>query len=160
MLAGCYCVGSVCDIAHRDQLNGKDITPSEILELPVDIVVPAALENAITEENAPRVRAKIILEMANGPLTAEADTILRGQGTVVIPDILANAGGVAVSYFEWYQNLHDERWEKEDVFAKLGEKMSAAAAAVWHASQKYDVSLRDAAYAVALERLQKAITDK
>jgi glutamate dehydrogenase (NADP+) len=155
-LAGCYCIGSVCDIANREQLNGRDISSTEVLELPVDIIVPAALENAITEENADRIKAKIVLELANGPTTREADALLRGRGIAVIPDILANAGGVAVSYFEWYQNNHNEHWKKEDVFKKLEEKMNKAAKAVYTTATKLNCSLRDGAYAVALERLTTA----
>lgn len=155
MLAGCYCVGSVCDVRYKDKLQGKDITPQELLELPVDILIPAALENVVTKENASRIQAKILLEMANGPTTDEADTILGDKNITIIPDILANSGGVATSYFEWYQNLHDEQWSKEIVFAKLQEKMEDATQAVFAAHKKHGVSLRDAAYAVALERLER-----
>lgn len=152
-LAGCYCVGSVCDLSNMESLGGRDVSPEEVLTLPVDIVVPAALENAITEENAKDIKASIVLEMANGPTTLEADKILARKGALVIPDFLANAGGVAVSYFEWYQNMHGELWSKDEVFKKLREKMDAAARAVYEASKEYDVSLRDAAYIVALKRL-------
>ena len=152
-LAGCYCVGSVCDLATMESVGGRDISPEEVLTLPVDVVVPAALENAITEENAPDIQASIVLELANGPTTIEADAILAKKGVTVIPDILANAGGVAVSYFEWYQNIHGEKWKKEDVFAKLKEKMEAASEAVHAASLECKVSLREAAYIVALKRL-------
>ncbi len=158
-LAGCYCVGSVCDISNIEQVGGRDIAPQDIFALPVDIVVPAALENAITAQNAGAVRAKIVLEMANGPTTAEADDILRTMGVQVIPDILANAGGVAVSYFEWYQNRHDEEWEKEKVFARLKEKMETAARAVAARAASLGIPLRDAAYVVALERLRVRRTD-
>lgn len=155
-LAGCYCVGSVCDLSNMESLGGRDVSPEEVLTLPVDIVVPAALENAITEENAKDIKASIVLEMANGPTTLEADKILARKGALVIPDFLANAGGVAVSYFEWYQNMHGERWSKDEVFKKLREKMDAAARAVYEASKEYDVSLRDAAYIVALKRLAES----
>ena len=155
-LAGCYCLGSVCDFSNMDKLGGRDISPEEVLELPLDIVVPAALENAITENNAPRIEASIVLELANGPTTEAADEILRKKRVTVIPDILANAGGVAVSYFEWYQNMHEEAWDKEDVFEKLKEKMDTATRAVYDASKEYSVSLRDAAYIVALKRLAES----
>ncbi len=135
---------------------GKDISSDEVLTLPVDIVVPAALENAITEKNALDIKASIVLELANGPTTIEADEILRAKGVTVIPDILANAGGVAVSYFEWYQNTHDEKWKKEDVFKKLKEKMDSAVHAVYDAHKAYGVSLREAAYIVALKRIATA----
>lgn len=131
----------------------KDISPEEILTLPVDILVPAALENAITEKNARDVKAKIILEMANGPTTLEADAILREKGVIVVPDILANAGGVVVSYFEWLQNRSTETWSKENVLLKLKEKMESTATRVAAESERRDISLRDAAYVVALQRL-------
>src|SRR3989338_1658213 len=155
-LAGCYCVGSVCDLSNMEVLGGRDISPQEVLELPVDIIVPAALENAITEENAKKIQASIVLEMANGPTTLEADEVLRKKHVMVIPDILANAGGVAVSYFEWYQNMHDEKWKKDDVFARLKDKMDTATQAVYENAKDYKVSLREAAYIVALKRLYDA----
>lgn len=155
LLAGCYCVGSVCDLENKKALGGKDISSSDILELPVDIVVPAALENVITKDNAGNIRAKIILEMANGPTTLEADKILNKRKIVVIPDILANSGGVATSYFEWYQNLHNEKWSKEEVFYKLKEKIESAAGAVFAVSEQYKVTVREAAYILALERIQQ-----
>jgi len=155
-LAGCYCVGSVCDMKNKNRLNGKTITSAELLELPVDIIVPAALENVITEQNAKKIQASIILEMANGPTTKEADEILAKNNTVVIPDVLANSGGVAVSYFEWYQNIHNEKWTKTAVFEKLKEKMEIAAQSVYETAQKRSVTLREGAYIVALDRLQGA----
>ena len=158
-LAGCYCVGSVCDMKYKDDLKGRDISPVEVLELPVDIIVPAALENVITIENAKNIQAKIILELANGPTSAEADEFLHKKGVTIIPDILANAGGVAVSYFEWYQNLHNQRWTKEDVFARLEEKMNKAVELVYGASKERNITLRDAAYLVGLQRLDKKWTE-
>lgn len=134
-------------------LGGRDISPSEVLTLPVDIVAPSALENAITETNAAQIQAWIVLELANGPTTREADTVLHKAGKMVIPDILANAGGVAVSYFEWHQNMYGETWEKPDIFAKLEEKMQAATRAVFDVSREYKVPLREAAYILALKRL-------
>ncbi len=155
VVAECYCLGSVCDLSNKKALGGKNITPKELLELPVDIIIPAALENVITEENAPKIKAKIILEMANGPTTLGADKILKKKGKIVIPDILANSGGVAGSYFEWYQNINDEKWTKEEVFKKLKEKMENATNQVLKAKEKYKVTLREAAYIVALKRIEK-----
>ncbi len=152
-IAGCYCVGSVCDLSNMGELGGRDISPDEVLTLNVDIVVPAALENSITKENAKGIQASIILEMANGPTTAEADEILKEKNTLIIPDILANAGGVAVSYFEWYQNIHGETWNQNLVFERLKETMESAAEMVYKTSLEQIVSLREAAYMVALKRI-------
>ncbi len=154
----CYCIGSVCDAAAKEKLGGRDITGDEVLTLPVDIVVPAALENTITKENVEKIKASIVLEMANGPTTLEADEVLAEKGVTVIPDILANSGGVAVSYFEWYQNMHNEKWTKEDVLAKLKTLMETATDEVFAASEKYKVSLREAAYIVALQRLSGSVS--
>lgn len=131
----------------------REISSQDILTLDVAILVPAALENAITKENAGAVKASIVLELANGPLTPEADSILRERGVVVLPDILANAGGVTVSYFEWYQNMNNEQWTKEMCLKKLEEKMQRATAQVVAMASKTNTTLREAAYLVALERL-------
>lgn len=155
-VAGCYCVGSVCDLSNMSALGGRDIAPEEVLTLPVDIVVPAALENAITKDNAPHIKASIVLEMANGPTTLEAEKILHDKGVLVIPDVLANAGGVAVSYFEWYQNMHAERWGVDQVYANLLELMKRAAEDVYDRAQDENISLRTAAFARALDLLQEA----
>lgn len=149
-LSGCYCVGSVCDLN-----KGRKITNEELLELPVDILIPSALGNVITKENAAKIQAKIILEMANGPITSDADALLARKETLVIPDILANAGGVCTSYFEWYQNMHEEKWTKEEVFKKLKAQMERVTSDVFTASKKYTMTLRDSAYAVALQRIQR-----
>lgn len=152
-LAGCYCVGSVCNVTNKKVLGGSDVAPEEVLTLPVDIIVPAALENVITRENAPKIQAKFVLEMANGPSTEEADKILAKRGIVVIPDILANAGGVATSYFEWYQNLHQMHWTKAAVFRKLKAKMQKAAIAVNAMATQHKGTLRQGAYLLALQRI-------
>lgn len=156
LIAGCYGVGSVCGLDNKGQLGGRDISSDEVLELSVDIAVPAALENVITKENARKIKAKIILEMANGPTTLEADEILKKRNITVVPDILANSGGVAASYFEWYQNTHNEKWTKEEVFHKLRGKMERAVEAVFAVSDTYKATVREAAYILALERIQKA----
>jgi len=153
MLAGCYCVGSVCDVSNKDVVGAREISSDEILTLSVDIVVPAALENSITEKNAKKIKANIVLEMANGPTTLEADAILEKKGITVIPDVLANAGGVAVSYFEWEQNRKNEHWKKNDVFARLQKLMDDATSTVISVSKKRKVTLREATYITAVERI-------
>jgi glutamate dehydrogenase/leucine dehydrogenase len=132
---------------------GENILPESIVSLAVDIFVPAALENAITKENARDVKAKFVLELANGPTTLEADAVLNNKGVTVIPDILANAGGVAVSYFEWLQNTSGQKWTKEQVLSELKCKMEAASEKVFALSRNH-LSLRDAAYVVALKNIQ------
>ncbi len=151
-LAGCYCTGSVCDLK-----KGKQITNDALLELPVDIIVPSALENVLTKANAGKIKAKVVLEMANGPTTADADSALYKKGIPVIPDILSNSGGVSVSAFEWEQNLKGQKWTKAQVNAKLKKKMDLAARAVWDASVKYKTDLRTAAFVVALGRIMAAM---
>lgn len=151
-LAGCYCSGSVCDLK-----KGKTITNEQLLELPVDILVPSALENVLTGKNAKKIKARVILEMANGPTTPEADTILYKRGIPVIPDILSNSGGVSVSAFEWEQNLKGQHWTKDAVNRKLKAKMEKETANVWLASKKYKTDLRTAAFIVALTRIGKAV---
>ncbi len=147
-LAGCYCSGSVCDLS-----KGKPISNEELLTLPVDILVPSALENVITVKNAADIKAKIILEMANGPTTTEADDILFAKKTVVVPDILSNSGGVTVSCFEWEQNLNNQHWSKEEVHERLTVKMEKATTAVWDTAKEYKTDMRKAAFIVALRRL-------
>ncbi|MBI4160737.1 MAG: Glu/Leu/Phe/Val dehydrogenase [Candidatus Yanofskybacteria bacterium] len=153
-LAGCYCAGSVCDIANEDIIGAQEISSEEVLTLPVDIIVPAALENAITEKNVRAIKAKIVLEMANGPTTLEADAILSKNKIMVIPDVLANTGGVAVSYFEWVQNRKNQHWAKDDVFTKLRRYMERATDNVIVIAEKHRISFREAAYVAALESLQ------
>jgi len=137
--------------------RAKNITNEELLELDVTILIPAALENQITEENAGRVKAKISAELANGPTTPEADEILYQNGVYVIPDFLCNAGGVTVSYFEGVQNAYNYYWDLEEVHEKLDKKMTAAFHAVHEMAQKKKVHNRLAAYLVAVERVAEAI---
>ena len=134
----------------------KRITNAELLELPCDILIPAALENQITAENADRIKAKIVIEAANGPTSVEADEILNKKGVKVLPDILSNSGGVIVSYFEWVQNLQNFYWEEDDVNAKLKRQIVGAFNDVFDAREKYDCTCRVAAYIVALNRLVTA----
>lgn len=134
----------------------KRITNAELLELPCEILIPAALENQITAENADRIKAKIVIEAANGPTSVEADEILNKKGVKVLPDILSNSGGVIVSYFEWVQNLQNFYWEEDDVNAKLKRQIVGAFNDVFDAREKYDCTFRVAAYIVALNRLVTA----
>ena len=133
--------------------NSRPISNEELLEMEVDILVAAALENVITEDNAPRIRAKIVAELANGPSTPEADAILHRNGVRVLPDILCNAGGVTVSYFEMVQNAYMFYWDESQIQQQLDKKMTDAYLSVLDAARKYDINLRPAAYVVAVERV-------
>jgi glutamate dehydrogenase/leucine dehydrogenase len=136
--------------------GSKPISNEDLLELDVDILAPSALENAITSENAPQIKAKIVAEGANGPTTPDADDILSGKGIIVIPDILANGGGVTVSYFEWVQNLQQFFWTDADVREKLEKHMTQAFEAVWETSKREKVDMRMGAYMVAIGRVAEA----
>lgn len=136
--------------------GADNITNEVLLELPVAILVPAALENVLTAENAQNIQTKLILELANGPTTPEADAVFAEKGIVVIPDILANSGGVATSYFEWYQNMHNEKWAKDEVLKKLDDLMTKAFADVLSAKKEFNTTFRNAAYIVAIKRIQEA----
>lgn len=129
------------------------ISNEELLELNFDILIPAALENALNEKNAHNIKAKLIIEMANGPTTPEADIIFANKGIIVLPDILANSGGVCSSYFEWYQNEHQEVWKKDDVFEKLSKKLKKAFQDVLFLKKKYNTSFRYAAYILGYQRI-------
>ena len=137
--------------------NAKKISNEELLELDVDILVAAALENVITKENAGRIKAKVIVELANGPTTPEADAILFQNKVHVIPDFLANAGGVTVSYFEMVQNIMRYCWSFDEVYQKLDERMTMAYQGVLAASKKYKINMRQAAYTVAVARVVEAM---
>ena len=137
-------------------LGSKDLTNEELLETECDVLVPAAFENQVTTENAPKLRTKVILELANGPITPGADEILFKKGIPIIPDVLANSGGVTVSYFEWDQNLKGEHWSEKEVFEKLLPMMNDAAQKVFENGKKYSTDLRRGAFILALERIEEA----
>ena len=136
---------------------GKEISNAELLALEVDVLAPCALENQLTSENAGKVHAKIVVEGANGPTTPEADVILRQNGVLVVPDILANCGGVVVSYFEWVQNLQGYYWEFDEVQEKETVVLRRAFRDIWNLAQEYDVDLRTASYMMSIRRVEKAM---
>jgi glutamate dehydrogenase/leucine dehydrogenase len=135
--------------------GAKEISNEELLETPCDLLVPAAFENVITDQNAPKLRAKALLELANGPVTPEADEILFKAGIPVIPDVLANSGGVTVSYFEWDQNLKGERWSEADVNAKLKTILDDSSKKIFSTSKELNTNLRNSAFILALERIKE-----
>jgi glutamate dehydrogenase (NAD(P)+) len=137
--------------------GSKPISNEELLELDVTVLFPSALENVITAENAPRIKAKISAELANGPTTPEADEILWKKGVYVIPDFLCNAGGVTVSYFEMVQNAYDYYWDIETVHERLDRKMTAAFHAVHETAKKYNIDNRTAAYVVSVQRVAEVV---
>ncbi|MDK2891923.1 Glu/Leu/Phe/Val dehydrogenase [Methanohalophilus sp.] len=147
--------GSVVGLSNTDPISNEDL-----LELDVDILIPAALEHVITENNADKIKAKIVAELANGPTTPKADVILHERGVHVIPDFLCNAGGVTVSYFEMVQNFYMYYWSEERVHSRLDRKMTDAYHAVLEASKKYDIDMRTAAYVVAIDRVVVAMSDR
>lgn len=143
--------------AHGGRLEGfegaEPMDPSKLLTSEVDVIVPAAVEDVITEHNAPYIKAKLIVEGANGPTSASADPIIYGKGISVVPDILANSGGVTVSYFEWVQNKQGFKWSSEMVTERADRIMTDAFEKVYATSQKYNCSLRIAAYVVAIDKV-------
>jgi len=143
---------SVCNLPGMEPISDE-----ELLELDVDILIPAAIESVITEKNAPNIKAKIIAELANGPTTPEADDILYSNGVHVIPDFLCNAGGVTVSYFEMVQNFYLYSWAETEVRERLDEKMTAAYHSVLNTSREYKINMRQAAYVRAVERVVEAM---
>ena len=143
--------GTVAGFSGGDRISNKDV-----LEYPCDVLVPAALEKVITRENAPRIKAKIVAEAANGPTLPDADELLFERGIMVLPDILANAGGVSVSYFEWVQDLQENFWEEEEVNERLRRKMVRAFRETLEQSKKYKTDMRHGAYVVAVGRVAEA----
>lgn len=150
-------------IKHKEEtksvidFNGaKNITNEELLALEVDVLVPAALNSVITEKNWENIKAKTIVEIANGPISLPESKKLAEAGITIIPDVLANSGGVVVSYFEWRQNLDKENWETDDVNTKLKDKIRSAFDSLWETSVKYKLDLRTAAYVLAVARILEA----
>jgi len=150
-----YCEGSLCNLVEH-----QVITNAELLELKVDILIPAALENQITADNAARIQAALIFEVANGPINSAADAILEAKEIQVFPDILVNAGGVTVSYFEWVQNRSGYYWSLEEVNQRLQSKMTHETELIWATAQELACSMRTAAYVHALKRLAESIEAK
>lgn len=140
--------------------GSKNISQEELLTADVDVLVPAALENQITKSNVKDIKAKLIVELANGPTTPEADEILKEMNIEIVPDVLANAGGVTVSYFEWEQNIKNKHWIEEDVFAKLDKIMRESFAASWETKEKYNIDMRTASFILAVERIAKAMEER
>jgi len=149
--AHCQKTGSVVNYPEAD-----NITNAQLFELPCDILIPAALEGQITHDNAYNIKAKVIVEGANGPTSPFADEVLDDKGVFVVPDILANAGGVTVSYFEWVQNVQKLFWTEDDVNQRLQQIMSRAFYEVYDISVKEKVNMRTAAYMLAIDRVARA----
>ena len=145
--------GSVINFSQAENISNDGL-----LELEVTVLCPSALENSITQGNAPKIRAKIVAELANGPTAPEADEVLYHNGVFVIPDFLCNAGGVTVSYFEWVQNIYNYYWDEEEVHLRLNKKMTQAFQAVLAESLKHKISMRLAGYIVAVARVAEAIS--
>ncbi len=144
----------------KDLSGAKNIPSDKIFELDADIIIPAALENVISEKNVSKIKASCILEVANGPTTFSADGILESKGIDIIPDILANSGGVTVSYFEWVQNLQRYYWNKDEITGHLKQKISSAFREIYNLSTSKKISLRQSAYALAINRIGKAVSNR
>jgi glutamate dehydrogenase (NADP+) len=151
-LKAIYCEGSICELVPAEA-----VTNEELLELDVDVLIPAALENQISAENARRIRAPVVVEVANGPTSPDADALLASDGKLVIPDILANAGGVTVSYFEWVQNRQGLYWTRGEVSTRLREIMAREFNAVFDRMEALGTDMRTAAYVHALQRIGEAV---
>lgn len=151
-LTAVYCNQSVCET-----LDFKHISNEELITMGVDILIPAALDGVITQNNASQVKAKYIVEIANGPVESDADSLLQANNVTIVPDILANSGGVIVSYFEWLQNRQGEQWTLDKVEEKLHQKLEKAFENAWQIYTEKGISLRDSVYNVALVALTEAI---
>jgi glutamate dehydrogenase (NAD(P)+) len=154
-------------LAHKQEhgtlegLSGTDpVTNEELLEAPCDILAPCALEQVVTDENADRIKASVICEGANGPVTPSADAILEDRDVLVLPDVLANAGGVVVSYFEWVQGLQEYFWREDEVNAKLHDIVARAFEDAWQTRDRYETSLRMSSYGLAVQRVAEATTTR
>lgn len=151
------CGGDKCKCPRDDEATGEVISNQELLELDVDVLIPAALENQITADNVGRITASVVIEVANGPTTNEADRVLADRGTILVPDILANAGGVTVSYFEWVQNRAGYYWSEAKVHERLRQIMTQEFSRVYTLAEDKQIDLRTAAYVHALQRIGEAI---
>jgi len=156
-IRGMYCEGSVCDVQRMKHDDAKIITNEQLLELDCDVLIPAALDNVIHAKNAAKIRAGIILELANGPVSPEADEILNKRGVIIVPDVLANAGGVTVSYFEWVQGRSGNEWTGERVESELSRIMLRAFEQVRAEAKRKKLSLRQAAFNIAVQRIVEAV---
>ena len=146
--------GSVVDLAGTDGI--EPLTNAELIELDVDVLIPAAVEEVITEDNADRVQARIVVEAANHPTTPGADKILRDRDVLVVPDILANAGGVTGSYFEWTQNIQQFTWKEDRFLAELADRLAKACRDTLTFAEEHGVTLRQAAFAIGIRRVADA----
>ena len=154
-IGSCYGAGEERDCEHFEGISNE-----ALLELDCEVLTPAALENVLTEANADRVKSKVLLELANGPTTKSADAILSKNNVLVVPDVLANAGGVTVSYFEWLQNKKQEHWSETEVLAKLKPIMNESFDAVWALKEELNTDMRTAAFVLALRRIEEAMEGK
>ena len=151
-LEAVYCSGSVCEATAHERISNE-----ELLELDVELLIPAALEGVIHAENAERIRARHIVEVANGPITGDADAILEKRGIRVVPDVLANAGGVVASYFEWVQNRQGYAWSLEEVRQRLEATLTQSWQTIWRIGEEEQRTLRSSAYIAALRRIAETI---
>jgi glutamate dehydrogenase (NADP+) len=155
-----YCQASVCDTDRLTADGAEVAAPEAVLTMDCDVLIPAALDGVITSENAKDIKASVVLELANGPTTPEADAVLAERGVIVVPDILANAGGVTVSYFEWLQNTAGGQWSEEEVFSRLRPLMQDAFSELWARKAAKGSTLRQAAFMLGIERIRKAMQDR